>query len=67
MSKIGKEVYGSGTFLIKPASANSPAYKSGFVIGERRLKPSSPSTKAKNSKSEKNASKRKHEDDGGAS
>ena len=61
MSKIGKEVYSSGTFLIKPASPDNPIYKSGFVIGERRLKPSSPTTQVKN------ASKRKHEDDGGAS
>ena len=67
MSQIGKEVYGSGKYSITPASPNHPVYRTGFVIGEQRLKPSSQTTRAKNSKSEKNAFKRKHEDDGGAS
>ena len=63
MSIIGKEIWTSGSFSIKPASPDHPIYTRGLVIGGRQLKPSP----EKSSKSEKNAFKRKHEDDGGVS
>ncbi len=49
MTRIGKEVYGSGRSSIPPLSKDHPAYKSGFVIGERRLKPSPEKSSSKDS------------------
>lgn len=61
MSRIGKEIYKSGNISLGPLSPNHPIYNTGFVIGERRLKPSSPTTQVEN------AFKGKHEDDEGES
>ena len=44
MSKIGKEIFRSGSFSIKPASPDAPIYSRGFAIGERRLSNSSSNT-----------------------
>ncbi len=49
MSKIGKEIFRSGSFSIKPASPDAPIYSRGFAIGERRLNNSS--SKPQSSKS----------------
>ena len=60
MSIIGNKIYKSGNFSMGPLSPDHPIYTRGFVIGERRLKTSSPSTQVKSSAVPS-------KDDGGAS
>ncbi len=64
MTKIGKEIYRSGSFSITPASPDHPIYTRGFVIGGRQLKPSPEKSSSKDSVV---PSTIKTEDDGGAS